>query len=209
MELKSLTNYKLANASLRIIAIISIVLSFLFSSFIYYFSWKKLKESKETVYILDASGKAYLANEKGIDINTRTFEYENHVKSFYKLWYQFDEFSYQRNIDEALYLIGECGREMYNEYKEQDLLNTLKSKNISTSVSISEVKIYNTTTPITGYIKGIQTIKRLGSTATRNMNCTFELNEVDRSKVNPHGCKIDNWKVLDNSISSDSTINNN
>jgi hypothetical protein len=197
-------NYKSANTSLKLIAIISLVVSLLFSSVVYFFSWKKLQESKQMIYILDASGKAYLANEKGLDVNTRVFEYESHVKYFYKLWYEFDEFSYQRNIDEALNFVGACGRELYNEYKEQDLGNILKSKNITASVQIKEVKIDITTTPITGYIKGTQTIKRLGSLQTRNMNCTFEIHDVDRSRQNPHGCIIENWKVVDNSIVQDS-----
>ncbi len=205
MELKSLVNYKSANASLKLIAIVSIIFSLLFSGFVYFFSWKKLQDSKQMVYILDASGKAYLANEKGLDIKTRVFEYESHIKYFYKLWYEFDEFSYQRNIDEALYLVGDCGRELYNEYKEQGLLNILKSKNISTSVQIKEVKIDVTTSPITGYIKGVQTVKRLGNLQTRNMNCIFEIQDVDRSRENPHGCLIENWKVVDNSTITDNS----
>jgi hypothetical protein len=205
MELKSLVNYKLANNSLKLIAIISIIFSLLFSGFVYFFSWKKLQESKQTVYILDATGKAYLANEKGLDVNTRIFEYESHVKYFYKLWYEFDQFSYQRNIDEALYLVGDCGRELYNEYKEQDLLNILKSKNINTSVQIKNVKIDITKTPVTGYIKGIQTITRLGGLQKRNMDCTFDIQDIDRSRENPHGCIIENWKVVDNNPVSDTT----
>jgi hypothetical protein len=205
MELKSLVNYKLANNSLKLIAIISIIFSLLFSGFVYFFSWKKLQESKQTVYILDATGKAYLANEKGLDVNTRIFEYESHVKYFYKLWYEFDQFSYQRNIDEALYLVGDCGRELYNEYKEQDLLNILKSKNINTSVQIKNVKIDITKTPVTGYIKGVQTITRLGGLQKRNMDCTFDIQDIDRSRENPHGCIIENWKVVDNNPVSDTT----
>ncbi len=199
MKLDSLVNYRTANSAMKIITIIAIVFAFVFSVWMYLYSLKELKASKNKIYMLDAKGNAYAADEKNIDINTRAFEYEAHVKTFYNLWYSIDENSYKRNIDDALNLAGECGKEMYNEYKEQDLLNTLRSKNLSTTVEIKEIKIEVTQRPITGYIKGIQTIKRLGGEISRNMNCTFQLHDVDRSRENPHGVKIENWKVIDNS----------
>lgn len=208
MELKSLTNYKTVYSGLKLIALVTIVGSMLFSATIFIYSWQKMTSAKNTIYVIDATGNVAVASGQAIDLKTRQFEYEDHVKDFYKLWYQFDQNSFKRNVEQGLILVGECGKELYNEYKSQDMYNLLQSKNISTEVMVSEIKIDVTQNPIRGYIKGIQTIKRLNGEAKRNMNCTFSIYDVDRSQDNSHGCKIEDWKVVDNNeINSEPTAN--
>lgn len=199
MKLDSLTNYRTVTKSLKVITITTIVICFLFSGGVFIYSQNELKKARNTIYAIDSKGNVSSAYGQEINTNVRVFEYENHVKTFYKLWYQVDQNSYKANIEEALLLVGDCGKELYNEYKDQDLYGQLRSKNFIITVSIESINIDITQRPFRGYIKGVQTIKRLTAESSRNMNCSFTIYDVDRSKENPHGVKIENWKVEDNS----------
>lgn len=195
--MKSLTNYKTAYSLVSIIAVTIIVSAFGSGAFIYYINAKMLQENKSVIYILDEKGNALIANKSQQSLETRVFEYEDHVKDFYQLWYAYDQFSYKRNIETALNLIGEGGKELYNLDLEQDIFGMLREKNLTLTVSVTDVQI-NDTRPVTGKITGTQTIRRLKGKLTRNLIATFTLKDVDRSRNNPHGVIIENWKIIDN-----------
>jgi len=204
MELKTLTTYTSANNSLKIIAIASIVALIFVTTILFIFSWTQLEKSKNVIYVIDQKGSVTEAVATELNMEIRQYEYEDHVKDFYTLWYAFDQNSFKRNIDKALLLIGESGKELYNEYKAQDIESMLRSKNIQTKVRITEIKIDITQRPVRGYIKGVQTISRLNGEVARNMNCTFSIYDINRSRDNSHGCLIEDWKVVDNTqISSE------
>lgn len=152
------------------------------------------------IYVMDKSGAISTADRTELDVSGRLFEYEDHVKNFYRKWYAFDESSFQYNIESALYLIGDVGKQMYQKYVEDNILRTLKQMNMSVTVEIKEVYVDMNTMPRTGYITGIQTIKRTRGSVSRNMNCTFELWDVSRSRENAHGVKIEKWEVVNNSV---------
>jgi hypothetical protein len=199
MKLDILTNYRRATESLKTITLIAVIGCFIISSAIFIYMQNELKVSKKKIYVIDSKGNVSSANEENINTNIRVFEYENHVKTFYKLWYQLDQNTFKPNIEAALSLVGDCGKELFNEYKDQDLYSLLRSKNLVITVTIESVKIDINQKPFRGIIKGVQTIYRLKGEITRRMDCSFTLYDVDRSRENPHGVKIENWKVEDTS----------
>ena len=199
MELKGLKNYSRAYAGMRLIAILSVISSLVFSIVVFVLCQLEINKNKHSIYVMKKDGSVVSATSTLQSPEERGFEFQDHVRQFYKLWYELDQNSYKRNIDKGLLLVGDCGKELYNEYKEQDLYTLLNSKNISTSVEITEVKVNMSQYPAIGYIKGIQTIKRLNGEAKRNMNCTFTIYDMKRSDDNSHGAKIEEWKVVDNS----------
>ena len=77
--------------------------------------------------VLDTSGQVYdvAAIESAA---MRKYEYENHIKTFVSLWYSFDESTYEDNVTLALNLIGNRGKELYNEYNDINMLNSLIQK---------------------------------------------------------------------------------
>ena len=161
---------------------------------------RELEKQYAMIYVMDKSGAISTADRNELDVSGRLFEYEDHVKTFYRKWYVFDESSFEPNIESALYLIGDVGKTMYQKYMEDHVLRTLKQMNMSVTVEIRDVQIDMNTMPRTGYITGIQTIKRTKGSVSRNMNCTFELWDVSRSRNNPHGVKIEKWDVINNSV---------
>lgn len=205
MELKSLTSYKSAFALIRFILLVVIVSAFSAVVAVYYMFEKKVEELSSNIYIIDEKGNTMSASQSEQTLQTRIFEYEDHIKDFYSLWYSFDEGSYKRNIEAALYLAGETGKELLNVYEEEDVFNKVKEKNLKLFVNIESVVINVNTIPISGTIKGTQTIKRLQGELTRHLDCTFTLHDVDRSKNNSHGVKIENWKIINNNKIEDGT----
>ena len=161
---------------------------------------REFEKQYATIYVMDKSGAISTADKNELDVSGRLFEYEDHVKTFYRKWYAFDESNFETNIESALYLIGDVGKIMYQKYMEDNILRTLKQMNMSVMVDITEIHVDMNTMPRTGYITGIQTIKRTKGSVSRNMNCTFELYDVSRSRQNPHGVRIEKWNVMNNSV---------
>ena len=164
------------------------------------FMHRELEKQYAMIYVMDKSGAITTADRNQMDVSGRLFEYEDHVKTFYRKWYAFDESSFESNIESALYLIGDVGKTMYQKYMEDNILRTLKQMNMSVAVEIADVYVDMNTMPRTGYITGRQTIKRTKGSVSRNMNCSFELWDVARSRNNPHGVKIEKWEVTNNSV---------
>ena len=164
------------------------------------FMHRELEKQYAMIFVMDKSGAIATADRNDLDVSGRLFEYEDHVRTFYRKWYAFDESNFESNIETALYLIGDVGKNMYQKYMEDHILRTLKQMNMVVTVEITDVQVDMNTMPRTGHITGIQTIKRMRGAVSRNMNCTFELRDVSRSRNNPHGVKIEKWEVFNNSV---------
>jgi len=164
------------------------------------YMYRELDKQNAIIYVMDKTGAISTADRNDLDVSGRLFEYEDHVKTFYRKWYAFDESSFELNIETALYLIGDVGKSMYQKYMEDNILRTLKQMNMSVTVEITDVYVDMNTMPRSGHITGIQTIKRTKGSVSRNMNCTFMLWDVSRSRNNPHGVKIEKWEIINNSV---------
>lgn len=199
MPLKSIMSYKSAFSLVQLISVVVVLASAATCVLVYKMFTDKISELSSVIYIMDGSGSVNVAERQPLNLEQRLFEYEDHVKDFYSLWYAFDEHSFERNVEKALYLAGECGVELLDVYKEEQVLSKLQEKNLKITVKIEDVVIDISTRPVSGVVKGRQTIRRLGGSMSRRMDCRFSLHDVDRSRQNPHGVKIENWTVADNS----------
>jgi len=196
MKLDSLMSYKTAGELSKTITITAIVVSAAALVAGYFVMTKEVNLQKNKVIVIDTKGQVYgsqMTNAKDM----RIFEYKDQIRKFYSLWYAFDENSYKSNIEKGLLLVGECGKELLNKYADQDVERKLFEKNLKLEVTIKDIQIDMDTNPVSGKIWGIQTTRRNKGSASRNMNCSFIIYDVDRSDENSHGCKIDNW-VVDN-----------
>jgi|ERR1035437_1586378 hypothetical protein len=203
MKLESLMSYKTVGELSKTITITAIVVSAAAIVAAFIVMTREIKLQQKKVIVIDTKGQVYgseLANAKEM----RVFEYKDQVMKFYSLWYAFDENSYKTNIEKGLLLVGECGKELLNKYVDQDVEHRLFTDNLKLSVTIKDIKIDMNTNPVSGKIWGIQTVLRNGGALSRNINCEFTIYDVDRSDVNSHGCKIDNWKLVNGEVINDS-----
>lgn len=200
MELTFLKNGNNAvKTTTRLALIYCIVISGAFISG-YYFIAKEISSVSEKMILIDTRGQVL---ESSV-INSgqgRIFEYENHVRLFYTYWYSFSESSFKNHINAGLNLIGEKGKELYNEYKDQNVERLLSEKNLQCEVQITDIKIDMNTLPVSGYIEGIQTIRRAKGIISRKLNVKFTLYDTDsRTRDNIHACKIDDWEIYESSV---------
>lgn len=144
--------------------------------------------------VFDTSGQVYgTASINAVDM--RKYEYEDHIKRFVNLWYSFDESTYERNIEEALHLIGNQGKLLINEYNDVNMLNSLIQKNLRYGIIIKDLRIDMQTIPVSGEILFTQTGYRAKGSIARDISAKFTLYDVSRSAENSHGVKIDSWEV--------------
>lgn len=154
----------------------------------------KVKEASKEALVLDTKGQAYNVIPVPAS-DMRLFEYEYHVKLFVTKWYAFDENSYAENIQAALYLIGNKGKDLLNEYKSLDMANSLIQKNIRYGVTIKDIQVNMKTLPVSGSITFTQTGYRAGGSSARDVTADFTLTDVSRSNDNVNGVKIEDWVV--------------
>lgn len=180
-----------AQTVISAIFVVGLVVAFLVNTFVLS---QKIDDLYSKVIVIDTDGNAYASTP--VDAGyMRVFEYENHVKTFTQLWYAFDENNYEENIKSGLELIGDKGKELYNEYNQQGMFASLRSKNLRYNVFIKDIKVDMTSVPKSGTMKATQTGYRGNKSVSRDMNVTFSLYDVARSKENIHGVKIDQWNV--------------
>lgn len=198
--MKSLFDYKSAYKTSMMFFALVVVACVLAVLFMAVYMHREFEKQSAMIYVMDKTGAISTADQSFLDVSGRLYEYEDHVKTFYRKWYSFDESNFELNTESALYLIGDVGKKMYQKYMEDNILRTLKQMNMTVLVEIKEIHVDMNSMPRTGYINGIQTIKRLKGSVSRNMNCTFELWDVSRSRNNPHGVKIEKWEVVNNAV---------
>ncbi len=200
MELTILKNGNKAVRMTTCLALIYCIIISMASIAGYYFISKEIRNVTGKMILIDTRGQVL----EGSVINLRegrVFEYENHVRLFYTYWYSFSESSFKNHIEAGLNLIGEKGKELYNEYKDQNVERLLSEKNLQCEVQITDIKIDMSTLPVSGYIEGIQTIRRAKGLVSRKLNVRFTLYDTDsRTRSNIHACKIDEWDIYESSV---------
>jgi len=196
MEIRNPFGYKSAFALLRVVTILSIVLLVIGLVFGYSLMSKQVAEANRKMVIIDRDGQVY---EKGT-INYRdgrVYEYEDQARNVFRLWYGLDEFNYDRNVESALKILGNCGKDMLEKYIQSGLKNTIVQKNLVMIAEVEGVEIDINSIPVKGNIWGKQIVKRGEGEASRWIRCEFIVIDTDRSRENPHGCKLDNWRIVE------------
>ena len=179
--------------TVMVAVICCLIMGVSFSAAAIYLS-NKIDNVLEKALVLDASGQVYNATSIEVDA-MRKFEYEDHIKKFVSLWYSFDESTYERNIEEALHLIGNQGKMLFNEYNDVNMLNSLIQKNLRYGIIIKDLRVDMQTIPVSGEVLFTQTGYRARGSNARDVSVKFTLYDVSRSAENSHGVKIDNWEV--------------
>lgn len=192
-----LTKFKTVDQAFKTTVITAIsccvIMGISFTICFFYLS-NKIDAAYTKALVLDTSGQVY--DVTSIESAAmRKYEYEDHIKTFVNLWYSFDESTYEDNIKSALNLIGNRGKELFNEYNDINMLNSLIQKNIRYGVLIKDIHIDMQTIPVSGDIQFTQIGYRARGSVARDISVKFTLYEVSRSRENSHGVKIDGWDV--------------
>lgn len=195
MKLNSLNSYKSGFDITKNLVLAIAIFFIVFMALTIYYTNQEIKKARNTVIVIDKKSGQLIDSETQQLADTREIEYAGQVRLAYNLWYSFDENNYDSNIEEAMYIFGDCGSEMLNQYNDEGVKSMVMEKNIRFSVRISNVSINMGSNPVTGTIEGTQTITRSKAKMTRNLFCKFTITDCNRSDHNAHGCKLDNWEI--------------
>jgi hypothetical protein len=169
------------------------IMAVAFVSCFFYLS-NKIDAAYTKALVIDTSGGVHEVTPV-LAVEMRMYEYENHIRTFVNTWYAFDESNYNANIEKALALIGNRGKELVSEYRDVDMYNSLIQKNIRYGVIIKEIHVEMGTLPVSGNITFTQMGFRAKGSSARDVYAEFTLYDVNRSRENPHGVKIEDWRV--------------
>ncbi len=199
MDLKILQNipssFLLAKKALLICFLVSIMTVIGSLSWAFYVA----KTFTKTTFIITEKGQATIAKSMtSSQIDTyRNPEIKNHIKVFHKLFWEYDQFSYERKINEALYLIGSSGKEMYLSLKAKGHFSQIQTQNLIQKITIDSIKIDEKSTPYHGVLYGELKVMRTDQKSEENNRffASFDLYNVSRTEKNPHGLLIENYLV--------------
>jgi hypothetical protein len=201
MEFKKLYGYKTGFAAMQVILIFVVIAAFAFAGFVYYSFSRSLNNAYSSVWVLDQrTGSLAQANVKESNsADQREIEYKAHVRDFYNHFYEMDQFTYKQNVEYALNLIGNSGKELARDYKNQDLLRKLQETNSRIRVYVDSIIIDMGTSPATGLCFARQEFETPAGNTQRYMNSKFQIVDLSaRSLENPHACLLENFRIINN-----------
>lgn len=182
----------------RLLSIIAVGGSLLFSGMAFIIALRAVTRSQDRVYIL-SSGKALeaLAADRKSNIPV---EARDHIRSFHQFFFSLDpdEKVIESHLAQALNLADASASRLYDNLRENAYYSGVVSGNISQEITVDSIALDMQTYPIYFKCYGTEKIIRPTSQTTRTLITEGWLRNTSRSDNNPHGFLIEHWKVLDN-----------
>lgn len=197
--MEELRNLNTAYKTTRLTVIIIIILSFIFSTGIYFLSRNDINKSREKIYVLTNGDILQFALSKNMEEN-RPAEIKNHLLKFHKLFFEFDPDpnNLKNEIDQALVLIDNSGQQMHSNRKEALYYHKIIEGSISSRVKIDSMKVDVSSYPFKSIVYAKQKLIRPSNMILKNLVATCQLRNVKRTDDNPHGLFIENYKLINN-----------
>lgn len=178
------------------IALVSVVGFFVMtgvSVYLYFNLMKNVVKDKMIVLVSDYSTK-YLPDKKSHLIG--------HCTNFHKLFFQIDEFNYNKNIKQAYALmVNKEANKLVEFYASNDWFKTIQMSNISVGLDIDSTKINTFNQEKDQYevtFYSTQKIRSKNEIQERLLVTNMKLKSVTNTPSNPFGLLIYDFVILDN-----------
>ncbi len=159
-------------------------------------AFNKISEERNQIYILDGQI-PFLAERAELE-STYEIEAKAHINMFHQYFFNLppDNEYIEFSIGKAMYLADGSALKQKKSMDEKGFFSDLVSSSAVCSIICDSINIDHETNDFTFY--GRQLIKRRTSQIKRSMITSGRLYSVPRSKNNPHGLMIVNWRTLEN-----------
>lgn len=163
---------------------------------ILFMAFNKISDERNQIYILDGQI-PFLAERAELE-STFDIEAKAHINMFHQHFFNLppDNEYIEYSIGKAMYLADGSALKQKKSMEEKGFFSDLVSSSAVCSVICDSINIDSDTNDFTFY--GRQLIKRRTSQIKRSLITSGRLHSVPRSKNNPHGLMIVNWKTLEN-----------
>ncbi|MBQ4820584.1 hypothetical protein [Aquimarina sp. MMG016] len=199
MELKTLkdipTSFALAKRAVFLCLIVSVIVSAGSLTWAFFTA----QSMRKTAYILTEDGQAALVQGiYGGEIDAyRKPEIMNHIKMFHTSFWEVDQFNYKRKVDQALYLAGRSGKQLYKTLEANGHFAKLSTENLRQKIVIDSIKVNDKSSPYQGRFYGKLRVLRTDqkTESVNEIRAKFVLYNVSRTNKNPHGLLIENYDL--------------
>lgn len=163
---------------------------------ILFMAFNKISDERSQIYILDGQI-PFLAERAELE-STFDIEAKAHINMFHQHFFNLppDNEYIEYSIGKAMYLADGSALKQKKSMEEKGFFSDLVSSSAVCSVICDSINIDNDTNDFTFY--GRQLIKRRTSQIRRSLITSGRLHSVPRSKNNPHGLMICNWRTIEN-----------
>jgi len=175
------------------ISIGSFITSLLIAGIVCTFAYSLINEQRKNLYVIDHNVPV-LVQQTQLGTN-RGVEMESHVNMFHTLFFTLppDDAYIKNNLTKAMYLVDETGLAQYNNMQERGFYNSILASSTLLTIQTDSINI-DPNNHFRYYAK--QRIERETSIITRLLITEGDLQDMPRTKNNPHGLMIKNWKTV-------------
>lgn len=175
---------------------ISVVGSVVLCCMVLFWSFNIVTRERDQIYILDGEI-PFLAQRAQLE-TTFKIEAEAHINQFHQYFFNLppDNEYIQYTIGKAMYLADGSALKQKQAMTENGFFSDIVSSSAVCSIMCDSINLNQETLDFTYY--GTQLIKRRTSQIRRSLITSGKLQSVPRSKNNPHGLLICNWRTLEN-----------
>ena len=177
--------------------IIIIITTFAYGIYREYNITQRENQVDNSHWVMDNStGSVAKMKKEATTVNHIDLEGKHHIRQFFHNMFEFDQYTYRRNIEIASHLIATKDfKRIYSEQAKIELQKFLEEHDIRSIIKIDDIHIDFNSTPITATVKAVQTQNSVGFTKSRRMDAIFNIEQLEgRTNKNPHNMNIYNFK---------------
>lgn len=146
-----------------------------------------------------AAQQIFIARDTRIEkVSDKKFMVEAHVTSFLKAFFAIDANNYRSSTEQALYLIGNQGKALYNTYKEGRWFDQIVQNNLHINVDIDSVQVDMSQYPYMVTFTSKMVMQRENETSKRFLNGRCHVIDTSNSQNNPFGLQITDFTITKN-----------
>lgn len=157
------------------------------------------KTKRQIIYVLNEKGQAFSAKIIDDELMYREPEIYSHLKIFHNYFFNLDQFNYEMNLEKALELIDDSGKNYYLTLLNDGWYNSLKLNNLVQEINFDSIKINTEEYPYLSSLYGKTSVYRHGENnrkKEKTIEIRCELYNVARTMGNPHGLLISNYNII-------------
>lgn len=162
--------------------------------------------SKNNMMAVDKDGDIVSLMRTSED-NLMKVEADNHIRLFYDRFFTYDKSTYQKQTELGLHLTGPSGRALYETSVAKNWYNKVVNNDLEVESSVlGDIDLFMVGGVLAFEAKGLQKIKRGGIVEYRKLDIKGIIYQNDDGRIrtlNPHGMKIDDIVITDNSKMED------
>jgi conjugative transposon TraK protein len=199
MVFKTLHTLDASFKAVRLIALVAIGGSVLFSIFIWSSARNMVAKEREKIYVLDKGKSLILALQEDLAQNFPA-EVRDHVKTFHELFFTMspDDEVVKYNMKRALFLADESAYRYYKDLAESGYYRELISTNTRQYIKVDSLECNFDSYPYAVRTYAQQIIVRPSVRVVRTLITDCKVTRVSRSDNNSHGLLIEQFNIINN-----------